>query len=69
MLKKLQLGGFFLKVHAGTRDEWLDPENPFKKDPKIELMSLPTLWVWDSYKKVSGSRCHDLESMYLLLKD
>lgn len=69
MLKKLQIGGFFLKVHVGSRSDWLDMDNPFRRDPKIQLLTIPTLWVWGSSKRLFGKRCFDLESMYLLLKD
>lgn len=69
MLKKLQIGGFFLKIHVGNRAEWNDIDNVFKKDPKLELQNIPTLWVWGSSKRIFGKRCFDLESIYLLLKD
>lgn len=69
MLKKLQIGGFFLQVHVGSRLEWMDADNAFKKDPKIELTTIPTLWVWGSHKRISGKRCNDVESLYMLLKD
>ncbi|CAL8091458.1 unnamed protein product [Orchesella dallaii] len=69
LLKKLGIQGYFLKIYVGTRDEWLDLDNPYKMDPKINLLNIPTLWVWNSSKRIFGKRCFDMESIYLLLKD
>lgn len=69
MVKKLKIGGFLLKIHVGYRNEWLNPDNPFRKDPKLQIINIPTVWVWGTAKRIFGRRCFDLESLYLILKD
>jgi hypothetical protein len=55
MRRAKHLAGYLVRVKVGSHDEWRDPSNPYRTDPKIRLKAIPTLLVWNSGKRLSGS--------------
>ncbi|CAG7837995.1 unnamed protein product [Allacma fusca] len=46
--------GYLLWVRVGDQEEWTDPDNPFRKDPKINIKSIPAAIKWGTEKKLEG---------------
>ncbi|CAG7734740.1 unnamed protein product [Allacma fusca] len=56
-------------IRTGTHSEWKDPANPFRTDKRLMLKSLPTITVWNTEKRLAGSRLFNLDNIAVLLED
>jgi len=69
LIKKIEAGGHMLKIHVGNRRTWMNPRNPWRRDPKFKITSLPTMMVCNTFKRLNGKRVFDMEAIISLLQD
>ncbi|XP_019878132.1 thioredoxin domain-containing protein 17-like [Aethina tumida] len=58
---------FLIIVQVGDHLTWNDMDNPFRKDPRTQLIVLPTIIRWKLKKKLEGDVCLDSEALKMLL--
>lgn len=69
MSRYLDADCYVLYIRTGTHAEWKDPTNPFRTDKRLMLKSLPTITVWNTEKRLAGSRLFNLDNIAVLLED
>ncbi|CAG9760020.1 unnamed protein product [Ceutorhynchus assimilis] len=55
-------------VEVGEREEWKNPQNPFRKD-KVRLRVIPTIAIWNEVNKLEGVMCEKQELVSMLLEE
>jgi len=61
--------GWLIHVGVGSLEEWKEHNNPFKKDPRLRILKLPTLFAWNTLKKVSGRHALKIPNIMVMLDD
>ncbi|TMW42554.1 hypothetical protein DOY81_012367 [Sarcophaga bullata] len=59
----------FLVVEVGDRPFWKDMKNPFRSDPNIKLMVIPTLLRWKSVVRLEGEQCEKWDLLEMLFNE
>ena len=61
--------GVFIRCSVGDRDTWKDPENVFRKHPKLQLKGVPTLMRWGTAQKLGPDDCAKEDLVRMLLEE
>ena len=48
---------------------WKDMKNPFRSDPNIKLMVIPTLLRWKSVVRLEGEQCEKWDLLEMLFNE
>lgn len=59
----------FVYCDVGERAFWKDPNCPYRKDPRTNLVFLPTLLRWKSPQRLDGSKVSDADLVEMLFAD
>uniref|UniRef100_T1GY32 Thioredoxin domain-containing protein 17 n=1 Tax=Megaselia scalaris TaxID=36166 RepID=T1GY32_MEGSC len=59
----------FISASVGDKATWKNVECPFRKDPNIYLIMVPTLIRWKSPQRLEGLKCSNKELVTFLLSD
>ncbi|CAH0604928.1 unnamed protein product [Chrysodeixis includens] len=65
-LKKDVIFGY---VDVGDRPTWKDMNCPFRTDPRLKLMVIPTIVVWKGVQRLEGSQCTKVDLLQMLFED
>ncbi|KAL0271939.1 UNVERIFIED_CONTAM: hypothetical protein PYX00_005085 [Menopon gallinae] len=58
----------FVHVNVGSREEWKNPNCPFRKNEEFKLTSIPTLMMWKSVERLNDAECQDKENIAMILE-
>ncbi|XP_058452517.1 thioredoxin domain-containing protein 17 [Malaya genurostris] len=67
-LKEAPEKSHFISVEI-DRPFWKDLNNPYRKDPRTNLVFLPTLLRWKSPQRLDGERVSNKDLVEMLLSD
>ncbi|CAL8089941.1 unnamed protein product [Orchesella dallaii] len=66
---KLPDTGCLIRVRVGPKEKWKGKDdNPFKKDAKLKLTSVPTMIRWGTPKRLSGPDLLQTQNIMLLFE-
>ncbi|ODN00436.1 Thioredoxin domain-containing protein 17 [Orchesella cincta] len=67
--KKLPDMGCLIRVKVGSKEEWKGiKDNPFKKDEKLKIRTVPTLIRWGTTQRLSGPDILKIDNVMILLE-
>lgn len=59
----------FVYVDVGNREYWKDLACPFRTNPHVKLMVLPSLLKWREVKRLEGSQCANNDLLVMMFED
>lgn len=59
----------FILCYVGDRQTWEDPINPFRKDEILRLKRIPTLYVWNTPKRLESGQCKNVDLVSMIFED
>ncbi|XP_026747637.1 thioredoxin domain-containing protein 17-like [Trichoplusia ni] len=65
-LKKDLIFGY---VDVGDRPSWKSATCPFRTDPRLKLMVIPTIIVWKGVQRLEGTQCTKVDLLQMLVED
>lgn len=61
--------GRLVHVRVGASHEWVGNSNsPFKKDPKLRLVTVPTIMRWNTDLRLRGNDVFSISKIMKLIK-
>ncbi|KAJ8725883.1 hypothetical protein PYW08_004066 [Mythimna loreyi] len=68
-LSELTRDIIFVYVDVGDSVTWKDKACPFRTDPRLKLMVIPTLIRWKGVQRLEGSQCGKRDLLQMLFED